>query len=109
MSTRLEQLLEFLKESPNDPFLKYAIAAEYDSSGNREEAIQHFERLVAQHPDYVGTYYHLGKLYEKVSKPERAEAVYRSGIEIAKVARKHHALSELQGALALLIADEDDF
>lgn len=109
MSTRLAQLLEFLKENPNDPFLKYAIAAEHDSLGDQEEAIRHFERLVEQHPDYVGTYYHLGKLHEKLGNVERAVAVYKAGITVAKAARKHHALSELQGALAILIDEDEDF
>ncbi|MDR6735085.1 tetratricopeptide repeat protein [Sphingobacterium sp. 2149] len=108
MSTRLDQLNEFLKESPEDPFLKYAIAAEYLKQGNEQEALSRFEDLVQSNPDYVGTYYHLGKLYEKLSREESAIATYRSGIEIARKSRNFHALGELQGALAVLGDDDDD-
>ncbi|WP_293904555.1 tetratricopeptide repeat protein [Sphingobacterium sp. UBA5670] len=110
MSTRLDQLNEFLKESPEDPFLKYAIAAEYLKQENEHEAMSRFEDLVQTNPDYVGTYYHLGKLYEKLNKQELAIAIYRAGIEIARKTRNFHALGELQGALSFLTdEDEDDF
>ncbi|MDF2515408.1 MAG: tetratricopeptide repeat protein [Sphingobacterium sp.] len=108
MSTRLDQLQEFLKESPEDPFLKYAIAAEYLKQQDEQEALVRFEQLIEQHPDYVGTYYHLGKLYEKLDKQEVAIITYKNGIEIARKSRNFHALGELQGALSFLVEDEDD-
>ncbi|OOG16166.1 tetratricopeptide repeat protein [Sphingobacterium sp. CZ-UAM] len=108
MSTRLDQLQEFLKESPEDPFLKYAIAAEYLKQQDEQEALARFEQLIKQHPDYVGTYYHLGKLYEKMDKQEVAIITYKNGIEIARKSRNFHALGELQGALSFLVEDEDD-
>ncbi|PUV21711.1 MULTISPECIES: tetratricopeptide repeat protein [Sphingobacterium] len=108
MSTRLDQLNEFLKESPEDPFLKYAIAAEYLKQNNEQEALDRFEKLINSHPDYVGTYYHLGKLYEKLDKQELAIKTYKQGIDIARKSRNFHALGELQGALSFLDEDEDD-
>ena len=56
MSTRLDQLNEFLKETPEDPFLKYAIAAEYLKLNDEQEARRRFEQLIDSNPDYVGTY-----------------------------------------------------
>ncbi|CAM3628997.1 tetratricopeptide repeat protein [Sphingobacterium sp. arapr2] len=108
MSTRLDQLNEFLKESPEDPFLKYAIAAEYLKQNEEQEALERFEQLIDKHPDYVGTYYHLGKLYEKLDKPELAIITYKSGIDIARKSRNFHTLGELQGALSFLVDDDDD-
>lgn len=108
MSTRLDQLNEFLKESPEDPFLKYAIAAEYLKQNEEQEALERFEQLIDKHPDYVGTYYHLGKLYEKLDKLELAVITYKSGIDIARKSRNFHALGELQGALSFLVEDDDD-
>ncbi|MCS4228753.1 Tetratricopeptide repeat protein [compost metagenome] len=108
MSTRLDQLNEFLKESPEDPFLKYAIAAEYLKLNDEQEALVRFEKLIENHPDYVGTYYHLGKLYEKLDKQEPAITTYKNGIEIARKSRNFHALGELQGALSFLVEDDDD-
>ncbi|MDM1294487.1 tetratricopeptide repeat protein [Sphingobacterium sp. N143] len=110
MSTRLDQLNEFLKENPADPFLKYAIAAEYLKQDNEQEAMSRFESLIQTNPEYVGTYYHLGKLYEKLDKQELALLTYKKGMEAARKSRNFHALGELQGALSLLgDDDEDDF
>lgn len=54
--------------------------------------------MVAIDPDYVGTYYHLGKLYEEIEEGEKALEIYQKGIEIAKKIKDQHALSELMGA-----------
>lgn len=110
MSNRKEQLLDFLKESPQDPFLKYALVMEYVKEGDREGAIAGFEDLLTQHTDYVGTYYHFGKLLEKEGDSARALEIYKQGMEVARAKRNMHALSELQGAYNLLSGkDEDDY
>ena len=94
---RLEKLQEFLKAEPNDPFLKYALATEYLRLNNHEEALKFYLDLVKNHEDYVGTYYHLGKLYEGLGKKEEAFEIYEKGIEIARKIKDNHALSELLG------------
>ncbi len=55
-------------------------------------------KLINEHPDYVGTYYHLGKLYEKEGQKDEAITIYQKGIVAARAKRDMHALSELQGA-----------
>ena len=54
-SSRLEKLLEFLQNEPNDEFLQYALATEYLRLNDTEKALQDYENLVKNHPDYVGT------------------------------------------------------
>jgi tetratricopeptide (TPR) repeat protein len=97
-STRLTKLMEFLESDPNDPFILYAIATEYNSSDDVEKAFEYYLKLVAEHPEYVGTYYHLGKLYEKNSNSAAAIDIYQKGMTAARSKRDMHALSELQGA-----------
>lgn len=97
-STRLAKLLEFLESDPNDPFILYALATEYNSSGDSDKALNFYLRLVADHPDYVGTYYHLGKLYEKQGLSDAAVKTYQQGMQAARNKRDMHAFSELQGA-----------
>lgn len=94
---RLEQLLEFFKNEPQDPFLKYALATEYLRLNNHEKALWFYLDLVKQHPDYIGTYYHLGKLYEQLQQAEEALKIYEQGIEVAKKIKDQHALNELLG------------
>lgn len=109
MSERLQQLISFLEENPNDPFLKYALATENLKTGNKEEALSRFEQLIQEHPDYVGTYYHLGKLLESLNRPDDAKKIYEQGMEVARMKRNQHALSELQGAWRMVQGmDEDD-
>ena len=93
---RLEKLLEFLKNEPNDPFLKYALATEYFNARDYDKALHYYEDLVSGHPDYVGTYYHLGKLYEVLDRKSEAIEIYKSGMLIARKAGDNHAYSELQ-------------
>jgi len=105
---RLQQLTAFLQENPEDPFLKYAIATEYLKLGNTAEALRYYEDLKENHPAYVGTYYHLGKLYEVLDRKEEAIAVYEKGMEVANVKRDRHALSELTAAYHAARGDGDD-
>jgi tetratricopeptide (TPR) repeat protein len=97
-STRLEKLLEFLGSDASDPFVLYALATEYNSLQDNEKAFHYYQLLIDQHPDYVGTYYHLGKLLEKTDQKDKALDIYQKGMVTARSKRDMHAFSELQGA-----------
>ncbi len=108
-SNRLEKLLDFIKNEPNDPFLKYALATEYLALNEQDKALAYFEDLVQNHVDYVGTYYHLGKLYENINRKADAERTYEKGMQVARKANDRHALSELQSVYnALMGLDYED-
>jgi tetratricopeptide (TPR) repeat protein len=109
MSTRLEQLNVFLSESPEDPFLHYAIAQEYHKYGDAQLALEKYQYLISEHPQYVATYYHYGALLSQLKQKENALEILSKGILIAKGLGDSHSLSELQSAkLNLEIADDDD-
>lgn len=95
-ASRLEKLLEFIKNEPEDPFLKYALATEYLRINQTDKALSYYEDLTANHPNYTGTYYHLGKLYEALGRKDDALKTYETGIRITREQRDSHALSELQ-------------
>jgi len=97
-NTRLAKLLEFLENEPNDSFILYALATEYNSLNDIQKAFELYLKLINEHPDYVGTYYHLGKLYEKENQKDKAIEVYQKGMLIANAKRDMHALSELRSA-----------
>ena len=96
---RLQALLDFHRDDPDDPFVRYALAQEYAKRGDTAAALQTFEALVADRPDYVGTYYHLGKLYETLGRPDDAVQTYQAGVAVAGQAADPHARAELQSAL----------
>jgi tetratricopeptide (TPR) repeat protein len=110
-TSRLEKLLEFLKNEPNDEFLQYALATEYLRLNETEKALQYYERLVNNHPDYVGTYYHLGKLYEALNRQPDALIIYEKGMLVARQKHDNHAFSELQAVFreASGLDDDDDY
>jgi tetratricopeptide (TPR) repeat protein len=101
MTKRLEQLKTMFEQNAKDAFIIFALAKEYEKSGDKELALFYYEKLVSDAPDYVGTYYHFGKLYETMNLPEKALEIYEKGIEIAKSQKDNHALSELN-----LVRDE---
>jgi lipopolysaccharide biosynthesis regulator YciM len=109
-STRLNKLLAFLTTEPNDPFILYALATEYNSLNDTGQAFHYYLKLVEEHPSYVGTYYHLGKLYEKQGETDKAIAVYQLGMQRSREKGDRHAFSELQGAynMAAGLDYEDD-
>ena len=107
--TRLQQLLAFHNDDPTDAFTIYALATEYRAQ-EPERAWEYYQKLLTEHPDYVGTYYHAGKLLEQFSKKDEAEKVYRTGLKVARSAGQQHAASELLQALnsCLGLDYEDD-
>ncbi|SKB36050.1 hypothetical protein [Daejeonella lutea] len=94
---RLLKLLNFLESEPNDPFLKYALATEYLNAKELDKSLEYYEDLLMNHPEYVGTYYHAGKLYEQLNRKDDAIATYKKGMEVSRSAKDMHAFSELQG------------
>lgn len=95
---RLEQLQNLLESSPNDSFLLYAIAKEYEGLERVTEALQKYQELTELHPDYVGTYYHYAKLLEKEEETDKALSIYEKGMLIARKIGDQHALGELSNA-----------
>jgi tetratricopeptide (TPR) repeat protein len=95
---RLEHLLKLLEETPDDSFLLFAVGKEYEKAEDFGNALSHYRRLQAADPDYVGLYYHLGKLLETLERPEEALEAYDAGIAVAKAAGDRHAWSELAAA-----------
>lgn len=95
---RISQLKAFLADSPQDSFLQHALALEYIKINDDRSARSAFEALLANDPKYVGSYYHLGKLLERLGEQNAAIAVYEKGMEVAREARDMHAYNELQAA-----------
>lgn len=97
--SRIKKLLEYMETSGKDSFLQHALALEYIKIGEDEQARSLFNELLLREPTYVGSYYHLGKLLERVGDFDKAIRIYRRGMEEAKRVGDHHSFSELQGAL----------
>ena len=98
MNDRIEKLKEFLKENPNDSFVMHALGLEYVKLGDDAQAMSFFQKVLENDPAYVGTYYHLGKLYERASMFQEAAQLYQTGMLTAEGAKDRKAYNELQAA-----------
>lgn len=103
---RLEQLLALHASSPNDSFILFAIAREYEKREEDEEAAQWYGRLVETDPDYLGVWYHFAALRARQGRKDEALALYDEGIRRARAAGDMHTLSELQNARMNLEIEE---
>jgi Tfp pilus assembly protein PilF len=95
---RIEKILDFLKESPHDDFLRHALALEYIKLGDDVSARNLFEEILTQNTDYVGSYYHLAKLLERNGENDLAMEWYKKGMQAARLAGDNHTFNELQSA-----------
>lgn len=105
-SNRLELIAEMLEKNPDDTFLNYAAALEYKKENDIKRAISIFQKIVEQDPEYLATYYQLGKLLEETGKVAEAIALYQRGHKLALEKNDVKATGELYEAL--LILGEDD-
>ena len=95
---RVEKIKDMLPENPNDSFLCHALALEYIKIGNDGDAKRLFESILDNEPGYIGSYYHLAKLLERIGETDAAIKVYEKGMEEAKKVGDDHSLSELRSA-----------
>jgi tetratricopeptide (TPR) repeat protein len=75
---------------------------EYAKLGRYDEAIAEYRALARNDPDYVATYYQLGKALESRGKVEEAREAYETGIAAATRQGDSHTRDELAGALGML-------
>lgn len=100
---RIARIKEFLQSNPKDNFLRHALALEYVKLGEDLAARELFEAVLTEFPDYIGSYYHLAKLLEKMEQTPLAIEWYEKGMAAAKKAGDNHAYNELQAAYEELV------
>ena len=99
---RREKLEALVAESPDDPFLRYALALALASEGNAALAREGLEDLMRSTPDYVPTYLQLAQLLVDEGHADLAKPVLAQGIEMARRAGQAHAEQEMRGFLEQL-------
>jgi Tfp pilus assembly protein PilF len=95
---RIDRIQEMLQSNPADQFLRHALALEWIKLGNDAQAKVLFEAILTDDPNYIGSYYHLAKLLERIGDTNAAIQWYEKGMEAAKAAKDQHSYNELQSA-----------
>lgn len=104
---KITRLARNIKADPDDTFSKFALALELIKNNEVEKALILFESVYRQKPDYVGVYYHLGKLYQSMGLYSRAEEIFEEGIPVAEKQDAGRTAEELKDALQALIEDRN--
>jgi tetratricopeptide (TPR) repeat protein len=99
---RLEQLIKFYEEDPNDPFIVYGLALEYQKSDIKKSE-QLFDTLLTNFQEYLPSYYHAAKLKATLGNGELALSIYKKGIALAKKQKDATTERELLAAYNELI------
>jgi tetratricopeptide (TPR) repeat protein len=97
--SRMQTLEAFLRQNPRDPFTHYAIALEYESLEQFDQAIEKFCTVLTIDPNYVPAYHQLGLLYIQLERTSDAIATLGDGIRVAERNGDAHARSEMQEVL----------
>ena len=102
MSSRREKIEAMLKEEPEDQFLRYSLATEYDNEERGDESLALLRGLMADQPPHVHSFLRGAQLLVKLDRIEDARAALREGIEIARQQGELHAAGEMGELLASL-------
>jgi tetratricopeptide (TPR) repeat protein len=97
--SRIETLLNLMEQNPDDEFTKYALALEYVSVNETDNAEKYLKELIAASPSYLATYYQYGKLLEDKGEIEDARKIYNQGLFVATSQNDLHTKAELQDAI----------
>lgn len=103
---RIDLLKKYIEEDPLDPFNYYGLACEYIQE-LPEEALALFEKLLADHIDYLPTYYQAGQLLEAFEREEEALKVYEAGMTLAKTQNNTKTFQELNSVHQNLLFEMD--
>ncbi len=107
MQDRLKMIETMLETNPKDSFLHYAAALEHQKNGDVGASIKIIQKIIKNDPEYLASYYTLGKMLEDKGKMEEAVDVYKAGKSVAKKQNDSKTLGELAEALMLLDVYED--
>src|SRR6478672_9195830 len=102
MSTRREKIEAMLKEEPEDQFLRYSLACEYDNEDRAAEGLAIFQGLIADQPPHVHSFLRGAQLLLKLDRIAEARTMLRDGIEVARQQNELHAAGEMGELLASL-------
>lgn len=100
--SKISRLAKNVKRDPADTFSKFALALELLKIDGVERAQLLFEAILKQDPEYLGVYYHLGKLYQSRGMYEKAEEMFTDGLKLAEKKNEIRTKSELSEAIIQL-------
>ena len=99
-STRREKFEAMLADEPEDQFLRYALAMEYEKEGDHERSLEFLRGLMSDDPPHVPSFFMAGQHLTKQDRIDEARTILRDGIEQARQQGDLHAAGEMGEFLA---------
>ncbi|QDT16891.1 tetratricopeptide repeat protein [Alienimonas californiensis] len=99
--TRRQKLERLLADDPGDAFLRYSLALELAKT-DEAAALREFDRVIAEHPDYVPAYFMKGQTLARADRDDEARETLTAGVEVAIRTGDDHAAGEMSGFLETL-------
>ena len=96
---RMEQLKSILAQDPQNTFAHYALAMEYSSAGQTDEALLEFRTLLEVDASYVNAFFMGAQALQHADRIPEAVEWLRDGIVCTHRMGNHHAESEMQALL----------
>jgi len=92
---RIQLLQKAIQSNPQDPFPYFGLAKAHEKAGETEKALQQYDFLIKNHPDYGGTYYHYVILLMESEEWDKAEKVCEQGLKVLLEQNNQQLYSEL--------------
>lgn len=97
---RVAAFHEIVAQNPGDAFARYGLAMEYKQLGQLVLALDQFDELEKQHPEYTAGYQMAAQLLMAEQRFPEAEKRLHAGIAAARMAGNQHAVAEMEGMLS---------
>lgn len=102
MTSRREKIEAMLQDEPQDQFLRYSLACEYDNEDRTDESLALLQGLMSDSPPHVHSFLRGAQLLSKIGRIADARTALRTGIETARQQNELHAAGEMGELLASL-------
>jgi len=96
---KIAGLKEILTLDPKSSFARYGIAMELAGRGETAAALEEFDVLLANDPDYTAGYFMAAQTLVAAGRNQEAIERLKAGIGCAARSGNTHALSEMQAML----------
>jgi predicted Zn-dependent protease len=96
---KVAALREILALDAKNSFARYGVAMELASRGETGEALEEFDTLLENDPEYTAGYFMAAQTLAKAGRSREAAERLKAGIGCAARSGNGHALSEMQAML----------
>ncbi len=96
---KIAGLREILTLDPKNSFARYGIAMELAGRGETAAALEEFDTLLKNDPDYTAGYFMAAQTLSNAGRNPEAIEKLKAGVSCAARTGNRHALSEMQGML----------